>query len=108
MLTVSNRNNARTLSAIINKMVGYKLTKQARSKIDGAWPIPYTKGTLRLPPAVNRSIRVPAKPHIERVELVVGQDVLSAKSFAKSKNVHQQPEPMTAMSQAFQNAKYAH
>lgn len=106
MLAVANRNNARTLGAIINTMAGFKLTKQARSKVDGLWPIPFTKGRLSLPPKVDRSLRLPAQ-RIKRKIFVVGQDVLTAKEHAKQNS----PEPiqhMTAMSEAFQNAQYAH
>ncbi len=106
MLAVANRNNARTLGTIINTMAGYKLTKQARSKVGGLWPIPFTKGTLKLPSKVNRSLRLPAQ-RIKRKIFVVGQDVLTAKEHAKQHSP-EPIQPMTAMSEAFQNAQYAH
>lgn len=57
MLYANTRTQARNIGETLNKINGHKVTKQARTKTDKGWPIPWVGGTLKAPAgALQRSL----------------------------------------------------
>lgn len=106
MLYANTRTQARQIGTILNNIAGSKVVKQARTKTDKGWPIPWIKGTLKCPAKARPvSNKLPQRRRAKRVFLV-GRDLLSAKehSIANTPNLGHPQRNYGTMASLFTDA----